>query len=404
MNESWMTRNRIPLLAGVISTVIIPLVGGGAVAAALLAGNLVLWLVCDAVRTRREAAAHAAHACASQSALHELQQTYAELNALAGKRLDDIDGDLLRVREIVSDAVAKLGSSFTSLTEQSSQQQQMVSQLMRDIAGSVADDPESHTSMQSFIDEIGEVLEYYVKLVIDISKLSVETVHKIDDMVGQMDTIFELVDDIKGIADQTNLLALNAAIEAARAGEAGRGFAVVADEVRQLSQNSARFNDQIRGQVELAKQTIDEASRIVGKVAAKDMNVAISAKGKIDDMIIHVSRLNSGLADTLEQLSGVSGSIEHGVSVAVRALQFEDLATQLVGYLQGEVDSVREMVAASAGHTARLLRADLQDVTAVAALSGDFRAASGRFTGPQTAPETKVVQQESMDAGDIELF
>lgn len=87
-------------------------------------------------------------------------------------------------------------------------------------------------------------------------------------------------------------MALNAAIEAVRAGEAGRGFAVVASEVRKLSQSSSSLSEQIRSQVQKTKATIGEARKIVGEVTAKDMNVAITAKGRIDDMLSEIGLLN----------------------------------------------------------------------------------------------------------------
>ena len=205
----------------------------------------------------------------------ELAALNRELWGLASGRLEALDAELMRVRGLVGDAVGHLSGAFSGLNAQTHEQGDLVSDLSGHVMGGVS----GRHGMQHFVDEIGDVLAYYIKLIIDISRQSVATVHKIDDMVAQMDRIFVLLGDINSIADQTNLLALNAAIEAARAGESGRGFAVVADEVRKLSQHSASFNEQIRGQAESAKRTIGEARAMVAEVAAKDMNVAIKAKG-----------------------------------------------------------------------------------------------------------------------------
>lgn len=79
-----------------------------------------------------------------------------------------------------------------------------------------------------------------------------------DRMTTQMRDVRGMLGEIEGIAKQTNLLALNAAIEAARAGEAGRGFAVVADEVRDLSGRTNHFSHQIRGSLATIQSTIEE--------------------------------------------------------------------------------------------------------------------------------------------------
>lgn len=386
----------MPVLAGGVALALLAVLEAHWAALGTVAAQALIWLVW-AERGRRVRAENAAHEQAERAATEsELGALNRELWQVAGNRLAALDVELVRVRELTGDAVGNLSGSFHELHEQTHQQAQLVADLTGRVMGGVG----GKASMQQFINEISEVLAYYIKLVIDISRQSVETVHKIDDMVGQMDRIFALLEDINSIADQTNLLALNAAIEAARAGDAGRGFAVVADEVRKLSRHSANFNAQIRGQVETAKDTIEEARALVGAVAAKDMNVAIKAKGNVDDMILHISALNRGISEALDKVGAIGTKVRTSVDTAVRGLQFEDLTRQLIEYISHEVDSVRGLIAdlPNAGLSGNETGARLREcIDEQARLLQQARAHQAR-------PLKRVVLQESMAAGDVELF
>ncbi len=387
----------VAVLTGGVSLGLLAAAGAHWSAGAILAGNLAIWLVADGLARRHEAQRVARELADRAATEVELAGLNRELWRMAGSRLDALDTELARVRELTGDAVESLTGAFDGLNTQTHEQGTLVSELTGQVMGGVS----GRQSMQHFVDEIAEVLAYYIKLVIDISRQSVATVYKIDDMVVQMDRIFVLLGDINSIADQTNLLALNAAIEAARAGESGRGFAVVADEVRKLSQHSASFNEQIRGQVEGAKKTIGEARSLVVEVAAKDMNVALKAKGNVDEMIAHISGLNHTISDTLQRVAAIGTEVQCSVDTAVRGLQFEDLTRQLVEYIAREVDSVRglltELGAAGEPHSNAACSQLRERI-------GEQAQLLERARQHHIAQPGRVVLQESMDAGEVELF
>lgn len=98
----------------------------------------------------------------------------------------------------------------------------------------------------------------------------------IGQMVTRIEGVFELLDGIESIANKTNLLALNANIEAARAGDAGKGFSIVAQEVRGLSQSSASLSERIKAEIVGAKASIDNLQTLVQNLTGLDPDRCIS--------------------------------------------------------------------------------------------------------------------------------
>lgn len=339
-------------------------------------------------------------------AMRDIQHSFTQLQGVVFEDTGIVRKELQRTQEVVHDAVTSLGSSFQGLNSKAEDLHRNVLSLVGRISGEADSNGKKTPTMEEFIHETSRVLEVFVNLMIDMSKQSIEAVERMDNMVEQMDGIFELITDVKTIADQTNLLALNAAIEAARAGEAGRGFAVVADEVRKLSLHSNRFNEQIKERIEEAKVSVSEARDLIGGVASKDMNVAISAKGNVDDMLDDVAGINEYIAETLNSVSVTSNQINTEVGVAVRALQFEDLIRQTVDYTYPHLDRLEELLANCLDNVS-----DNGDVPEVAKedeiLSIRLQALKQAITDIQEKWENmfhKPVTQASVSEGDVELF
>ncbi len=258
------------------------------------------------------------------------------------------------------DELAKGATEQASMVEETSDTINQMATSMQQIAGNAQMTNEEGKNAKEAADNGKIAVDKAIQKMVDAQEAVKESAVATKALGENSQEIGKIVEVITGVADQTNLLALNAAIEAARAGEQGRGFAVVADEVRKLAEESSNAAGQIEQLIAQVQQETDSTVALMNKgaeVVEEGSSAVIETGDAFKDIHTSIDRIATEVEEVSaasQQISVGSGQVVGAINNIANITEESAAGTQQAALATQEQMGAIEEIAASSENLARL--------------------------------------------------
>jgi methyl-accepting chemotaxis protein-2 (aspartate sensor receptor) len=249
--------------------------------------------------------------------------------------IKNIKNSVTTLNSVIGALESNIETVKSKTNEQTSQAHQIataaeeMSQTITDIAKNAATASDIATESMNISLEGQGLSENAMKIVQSANRSTLELKKTINALNSRVEEIGDIVTVIKDIADQTNLLALNAAIEAARAGEQGRGFAVVADEVRKLAERTIKATDEIAGKI-TAVQTESHESIKSMEATSKEVAEALKALNEVKESLNKIAESSQKVKDQITQIATATDEQSSASDEVARSAERSSILAQEV--------------------------------------------------------------------------
>ncbi|WP_290447679.1 methyl-accepting chemotaxis protein [Pseudomonas sp. 21LCFQ02] len=262
----------------------------------------------------------------SQDEFGELARSFNQFVERIHTSIREVASTAAQLGDVANQVVQASNSSIGSSDEQAHRTESVAAAInelgaaAQEIARNAAQTSQKSGDASQLAGDGRQVVQQSIGAMNELSAKISESCARIESLNGKTANIGQILEVITGISQQTNLLALNAAIEAARAGEAGRGFAVVADEVRNLAHRTQDSAQQVQGMIEeLQTGARDAVTTMLASQRHSESSVDITNRagerlGSVTQRIDEINEMNQSVAAATEQQTAVVESINMDIS------------------------------------------------------------------------------------------